>query len=302
MSELFRDSRDGFELIGLRNEYVELAVVPALGGKIVSLIDRRAAREWMWHPENQLKLFANSVGDQFERSTLVGADECLPSIAPSGSIPDHGETWSVPWQIDQTGFTDDEMNLSVSLPISPLNFSRGIALNNNAVEFRYRLQNRSGQPQHYLWAFHPLMRIEKEDRMELPPEVNDLFIETTSWADIRRGERWRWPSPFPKIDLSRMDLGPSPAYAKCFIDTVSAGRFSIANANRAERISFEFDSSHITAVGLWLTCGGWNGYHHVAIEPTNAAADSLETAIQENLCRAIPAGGCVEWSFRISVG
>jgi hypothetical protein len=321
MSEIFRDSRDGFELIGLRNECVELAVVPTLGGKIVSLMDRRAGREWMWHPGDNLKLFANLIGDPFYRSTMTGADECLPSVAACEirspqfdsahprlkrqghrEIPDHGEVWGMPWQINEGSMEQGEVGLSVSLPISPLDFSRDILLNKNIVELRYRLRNRSDEPQHYLWAFHPLLRMEDGDRIELPAGINDLFVETTSWPNIQRGDRWRWPRPLTEIDLSRMDLGPSPAYAKCFIDTVSAGRFSIVNANRVERITFAFDSPGITTVGLWLTRGGWNGYHHVAIEPTNAAADSLEQAICENLCQAIPAGGCVEWSFRISVG
>jgi hypothetical protein len=77
---------------------------------------------------------------------------------------------------------------------------------------------------------------------------------------------------------------------------------AICNRYRGDGVRFEFDSPHITAVGLWLTRGGWNGYHHIAIEPTNTPADSLAMAIAENRCTPIPPGQSIAWSFRIIVG
>ena len=45
-----------------------------------------------------------------------------------------------------------------------------------------------------------------------------------------------------------------------------------------ERITFRFDPSQIPYLGIWLSNlsnRGWNGFTHVAIEPTNAMTDSL---------------------------
>jgi galactose mutarotase-like enzyme len=308
MSERFLASQDGFEVIGLRNEFVEIVVVPELGGKIISLKDQRTARQWMWHPGDCLKLFRNSVGDAFEKSTMVGADECLPSVAGcrvnGHTIPDHGEVWRrgceeyEGWE----GFEGDksEIALRCSLKSLPLDFSRAIRLRGNVVEMRYELLNRSDSAQDYLWAFHPLMRIEQGDRIEL--DASTARVETTNWKGDQRGDAWAWPSPRAGIDLGNMELGSEPAYAKLFIETGGRDKAAIVNSLRGERITFEFDSPHISAIGVWLTRGGWNGYHHVAIEPTNAAADSLADAITENRCKPIAPREPVEWMFRISVG
>ena len=88
----------------LNNNEIELAVVPELGAKIISLKNLRTGREWLWHPSEGLKLFTNQVRDDFSISPLVGIDECFPTIEPCSwqgrELPDHGEIWSVPWQVD----------------------------------------------------------------------------------------------------------------------------------------------------------------------------------------------------------
>lgn len=307
MVERFCTSQDGFELVGLRNEFVEIVVVPALGEKIVSLKDRRTGREWMWHPGERLKLFSNAPGAAFEKSTMAGADECLPSVAAcrvgGRLIADHGEVWNIACE-EYEGLEGYERNNEIALKCSlrslPSDFVRRIQLRENVIEMRYELRNRSDVPQNYLWAFHPLMRIEAGDRIEL--NVPKVRVETTSWREDQRGDTWAWPMPRTGIDLATMDLGESSEYAKLFVETVHRGRAAIVNSGRGERITYEFDSPNLSAIGIWLTRGGWNGYHHVAIEPTNAAADSLADAITEKRCEPIARGQSVAWSFRIKVG
>src|SRR6266581_8029679 len=70
----------GFEIFILSNQEIELAVVPELGARIISLKDLRTGREWLWHPAGRRKLFRNRTGDNFASSPLVGLDECLPTI------------------------------------------------------------------------------------------------------------------------------------------------------------------------------------------------------------------------------
>src|SRR5258706_2720611 len=88
----------------LDNAEIALAVVPELGAKIISLKNLRSGREWLWHPPGGVKLFKNLPRDDFSTSPLVGVDECFPTIDPCSwqgrELPDHGEIWSVPWQVD----------------------------------------------------------------------------------------------------------------------------------------------------------------------------------------------------------
>ena len=154
--------KDGFEVHVLGNEDVELAVVPELGARFISLKDMRTGRDWMWHPPGGLKLFRNRAGDDFSQSPMAGMDECLPTIAACSwqgrELPDHGEVWSAPWQVDSGAWESGILKTTVRLKILPLEFERAVELNENEVQISYRLSNHSAEEKHFLWAAHPLLR------------------------------------------------------------------------------------------------------------------------------------------------
>ena len=78
--------QQGFEVYELNNEEVELAVVPELGAKIVSLKNRRTGREWMWHPPDGLKIVSEIVRAMIFRKVRLPArtNACRPSRLVSG--------------------------------------------------------------------------------------------------------------------------------------------------------------------------------------------------------------------------
>ena len=133
----------GFEVYSLENEEIELAVVPELGAKIISLKNLRTGREWLWHPQGGLKLFRNCAGDEFSESPLVGIDECLPTIAPCSwrerKLPDHGELWSLPWDVDDEAWENGILKTGVQLRISPFEFERTIELHGNEIRLGLRI-------------------------------------------------------------------------------------------------------------------------------------------------------------------
>src|SRR6267378_1404797 len=144
----------GFEVLVLSNQWVELAVVPELGARVISLKDLRTGREWLWHPTRERTLFRNGAGDNFESSPLVGVDECLPTIAPCSwqgrDLPDHGEVWAAAWALDFEAWERGVLRTTVSLRISPLDFERTIELQENEVRLSYQLKNRSAAEELYL--------------------------------------------------------------------------------------------------------------------------------------------------------
>ena len=73
----------GFEVYRLRNERLEIAVVPKLGAKIISLKNLRTGREWMWHPAAGRRLFRNRLGDDFSRSPSSGPTNACPPSRPA---------------------------------------------------------------------------------------------------------------------------------------------------------------------------------------------------------------------------
>lgn len=279
--------QQGFEVYVLNNEKVELAVVPELGAKIISLKNLQTGREWMWHPPEGLRLFRNRPGDDFSQSPLVGADECLPTIAAcrwqGRELPDHGEAWHVPWQVDGALWRDGILKTSVRLNPSPFQFERTLELHENEIRLGYRLNNLSAQDEFFIWALHPLLKLQPGDRLELPAATRAL-LDGATWVD----------------DVT--SAVPDKNREKIFAAPIGEGRAAIRNRATGEYLDFAWNPAENKALGLWLTRGGWHGHHHFALEPTNADHDSLAAAAGQNRCGLVPAADFVTWQIGLRIG
>ncbi|MEY2429038.1 MAG: hypothetical protein QOJ40_1923 [Verrucomicrobiota bacterium] len=277
----------GFEVFVLSNRAVELAVVPELGARIISLKDLRTGREWLWHPAGALKLFRNDAGDNFQSSPLVGVDECLPTIAPCSwqtrDLPDHGEVWAAAWSLDVAAWDRSLLRTTVSLKVSPFDFERTIELEENEVHLSYQLNNRAAAEELYLWAMHPLIRLQTGDQLELPASTRAL-LDGPPWLDAINSTR-------PKGDCE-----------KVFASLISEGLAAIINPQTGDCLKFEWDAAQNNTLGLWLNRGGWHGHHHFALEPANGEPDGLTAAAQRKSCGAVAARGSVAWQVCIQVG
>jgi galactose mutarotase-like enzyme len=278
---------EGFLVYVLRTAAVEVAVVPELGAKIISLKNLRTQREWLWRPKDKLELFKNSPQDDFSASTLVGIDECLPTIAPCSwrgrQQPDHGEVWSRPWVVEPSAWQQGIIKTSIKLENSPLEFERTLQLREDHLQFDYKLLNLSAMEERFIWAIHPLLRLTEGDQLELPASTRALF----------NGEGW--------IDAVA-SATPQNKCCKTFAHPVRDGTAAIKNNVQGDRLQFTWDAGANNTLGLWLTRGGWHGHHHFAIEPTNANHDSLAAAAGLQRCGVIAGSGSTGWQLSVRVG
>lgn len=286
-NNLARRQLQGFLVHVLGNEEVELVVVPELGARIISLRNLQTRREWLWHPQGHLKLFKNQPGDAFSSGPLVGVDECLPTILPcrwrGRALPDHGEVWSLPWQVDGEAWENGILKTTARLSISPLAIERAIELRGNEVHLGYTLSNLSTTEENFVWAIHPLLQLQAGDQLDLPDSTRALL----------NGEGWT-PSIAAAI--------PAGKCAKVFARPLTEGWAAIKNKAQGDRLEFAWDWTENNTLGLWLTRGGWHGHHHFALEPTNAGDDSLAVAAVRKVCGVVPGGGSVTWQLCLRVG
>ncbi len=264
MTTTTQHKQQGFTAYVLRSAEVELRILPELGAKISSLINRRTGREWMWSPPGRLRLHRNKTGDPFPESTVLGADECLPTIAAcqwkGRPLTDHGEAWTEAWDVEQRA---NAIVTRLRLPISPLAIERTVTLRGRSVRIDYRLTNTGADVEEYLWALHPLLTVREGDRLDVPC--------TRVRCDLPFGGRRRaWP-----VEVR------AGAAVKVFTEDLAQGCVAIRNDRTGEALEFSFDHQMLSTVGLWINRGGWNGYQHVAIEPTNGAPDALNVAVRK---------------------
>ena len=200
------EQQDGIEVHVLRSAEVEVRIIPELGAKISSLKDRHSGRQWLWSPPGA-RLFRNTLADAFASSTLIGADECFPSIAGctwrDRKLPDHGEAWSLPWTVTTT---NDSVTTRLKCVAAPFVLERTARLAAHILRLDYTLTNVGTQPEEFLWALHPLMAIQPGDRIELP--TSQITVEVALNCVLgERGAKLHWPRPQPGMDLGTMDFG-----------------------------------------------------------------------------------------------
>lgn len=273
-----------YALIGLRSDSLEIVVMPEVGAKVYSLKNLRSGREWMWSPPEGAFFEPVPQGTPFEESSLVGADECLPTIFEcewrGRSIPSHGEAWAASWELDRLALTQGRIVTRLQLPISPFWVERTVRVDGNKVIFDYALRNTDFAPQEFMWAFHPLMQIVEGDRLEIPG-ITHMLTESAMGVPLgERGDRIAWPSPLEGVALDHLDFGRPAAALKLFSEEKAASSATIRNERTGDALRFDFDPRRVDTLGVWLTRGGWRGYHHLAIEPGIGAPDPLDVAVE----------------------
>ena len=306
MVQVERKTIDGFEVIQLSSDALQVTVMPGLGAKIISLVHRATKREWMWKAPRTPQYVRLPTGSPFDQGPLAGADECLPTLAPCHwrglDLTDHGEVWTEAWTLDEGELDRGHIVTSLRLPISPLCFKRELVIEGPQVHLSYTLENLSNEPFEYIWAFHPMMTLESGDRIVLPPDVKQVRTDAC-FGDCplgRQGDTWDWPRPDSTIDLSRLDLGGEGRAVKLYTQPLSEGHAAIWNEKTGEQLTFEFDTREINTLGIWINRDGFGGFRHVALEPTNGAPDALDVAVRDwkRFSRLDPAESR-HWDFRI---
>lgn len=300
-AEVFTGGEQGFQVVGLRTPTAELAMVPELGGRVISLRSRRVEREWCWHRPDARWLWASAPGSDFGASPQAGIDECVPSVAACSwrgrQVPDHGEVWFQNWQLDAAELAAGRLTAVVDLPITPLRFRRAISATAEGFRFDYALTNLGAEPEVYVWCVHPLFTIEADDRLELPAEVSSLRVNGgIGTRPIAHGETWNYPEPEFGFRLDRLETPGMPrGCVKGFAGPLREGRAAIANARTGARLELRWDVAAAPLLGVWLN-RGHAGIHHVALEPTNGAPDSLAQAVNDwNQFGRLAPGATTRW-------
>ena len=288
----------------------EIALAPALGGKIASM--RLGGREWLWTsdviaavPPSPATAADDDVS-YVRTADTGGYDECFPTVGACAvprevagvggvRLPDHGELWSQRPAVT----VDAGRALAVTTwegRRMPYLFERASEVHaDGRVELRYAVTNRGAERLPFLWSAHPLLPLTPRTRLELPDgaRVRVYAEHGISLGGARSEHRW----PFVEVDgVARTLARPAEvadAYAcKLFLDLPADARL-LAVREGGARLEVELDPGDVTHFGLWVNNGGWTPfaggapYRNVAFEPCIGAPDTLDDALG--------AGGGAAW-------
>jgi hypothetical protein len=306
-----RENIEGVEYLHLSNATISLQILPAIGGKIISLRLIETGREFLLSPRRPYAL--PSYGGAFTDFDFSGWDECFPAIAAGPYpddpwrdilIPDHGEVWTLPWS---WRYRAGVLYMATRGVRFPYRLERWLDLRApDRLRVRYRACNLSPLPFRCLWSPHPMLAPTPSWRILLPPEI-------TLRVDSSLGDRlgpylneitWPvWSGQERRLDI----VGPAgQGYAyKVFAIGLTHGWAGVHDTATDEAILFTFSPATIPYVGIAVATGSPKpdqifGYYAI-VEPCSGWPDSLATAVASGASMTLPPLGCKTWEFQLRI-
>lgn len=320
-------SDSGLDIIRLRNDCVDLVIVPAVGGKILEMVDRRSGRNWLWRNPH-IPLARTGRDADFNRDQDCGGwDEVLLSIKPGkirsasdqfAAIPDHGDVVGCEWSVEELRATPagevicDMVALGVS---APYRFRRRIRLpkGESAVEMDYSLINDGDDPLPCYWCAHPILAIEPDAIIDLPRDLPLRVEDEATRASLDDGAEQRWPmlrlEGGESVDLSQSFAvnDEQRAFAsKIFVRSPDTGIANVSLGENGAQLTFKFDPIKLPWLGLWINNNAWSGcgsepYMNLGFEPTTSPYDCVNKAIENDAVPWLDPGERRDWSLRVEM-
>ncbi|MHB8610998.1 MAG: aldose epimerase family protein [Candidatus Dormibacteraceae bacterium] len=240
----------------LRSPDWELEVRPERGGRITSLrLDR-------------VELLDQGIGiddpgaAQFVEGGAWGWDEMVPTVDATDTLPDHGEAWRLPWNVDDA--SPSSVDMWCAGRVVSWELARRIDLQDDRVRVSYRYTNRGRFAQLAYWCAHPLFRFETGMEIGVPGggELAQLAPGTSKKVLL------------PKGSIDRAWLVWSSGAA----------------------IELSWDPALTPYVGVWVCNGDLGGYRQVAIEPATGGNDRPDPAAPPPL---LGSGESLEWWLEV---
>lgn len=302
----------------LEDEALRVIVVPQAGGKIVSLLDRRAGYEWLVQPAHANPFRLLPPGTSYNDEQVGGWDEMLPTILAGPypvpgpyagiALPDHGELWTMAWADAGTGH--GAIRLAADGVALPYRIERTLALTpatgGPGLRLDYALQNTGAAPLAYLWAAHPQFACEAGARIVLPPDVAEVInVLPESWGPAWGGPGTRnaWPE---QPGAGRQDLVAGVARAggrKFYLPPEAPIAWAgLEQPGAGCWLRLKWDPVCQPYCGVWIDEGYLNKIPAVAIEPTTGYYDDLAVACSNGRVAILPPGSTARWWLEISFG
>lgn len=302
---------NGLTHLLLENDSVLLIILPEIGGKIIKLENKFSGSNLLLTPgQNPVSYEKAFYGADYSKFDPSGFDECLPTISACSFevneknfiYPDHGELWSREWKYK---LTEDEIVLEIPGVAFHYKFEKRIRLDGEKIIISYLINNYSEDTFYFLWAAHPLLAVEPEDRIIFPDSVQKMFLNWSSDDKIgSHADLLNWPclTGSKRKDFSIVQKINYDKAVKLFTEKLEEGKASVLFKATGEELVFKFDVNKIPYMGLWLCYGGWpvdseKKYLTVAIEPSIGRPDSLAEAISRNEAGVVQGKSQMSWEL-----
>jgi hypothetical protein len=291
----------GFRAVVLENRHLRAVILPELGAKVWSLVDKAADRELLWH-NPRVPPRPVHYGAAYDDWFCGGWDELFPNDAPTTvagePYPDHGELWSMPfrWEVaTEDGAVSLHMGRSGVVTNTSVEKRITLRADEPLLRFGHRIANHGPAPLDYLWKLHPALRITPAARIDMP--ARKVLVDP-GFRDRLAVDAFTWPYA-PTAGGERLDVRPVPPFASATCDfyyavELDAGWCALTDTATKSGFGLLFDPAVFRSVWVFGAYGGWRGLYTTILEPCTGYPYRLEDAIAQGTASRLAAGETLE--------
>lgn len=197
MVEVRDTTLDKLRLLQLENDAFTVSILPEVGAKILTLLDKKGGRQILWK-NPRVRPQAYPIDANFDNYWCGGWDDAYPTadacVHKGEPIPNVGELRSLSWDVEElkSDGKSATARLSAYGPISPVKATKTTTLSGDQLQMVFELESMGSIPFDYLWGTHPAFAVEAGTRLLLPAKTG--MVAQSSHASLGTpGDYYVWP-------------------------------------------------------------------------------------------------------------
>jgi galactose mutarotase-like enzyme len=302
----------GQPAVVLENRHLRTVLLPGLGGKIISLVDKAADTELLWR-NDRVPVRPVPFGSGYDDVFLGGWDELFPNDEPevlAGELmPDHGELWSVPWTVREVVEDADEavLELTVSTPVSAVTVTKRLVLGRGpTLRTDHRVTNTGRRDLPFLWKSHVAVRLHGDTAVDVA--AAEVDVHAFGEPRVRpEGDRFVWPVAMVdgiEHDFRRQPDTTGGGVSEFLIaTTLTDGRCGVLHPAAGSGLTLTWDPAELPSCWTFASYGGgWRGLDVLVLEPCTGHPLSVLDGVAAGTHQVLPAGATRAWSLTARVG
>jgi hypothetical protein len=299
--------------VTIESEMISAQFLPTIGAKFCSLVYKPQNFELMVQRPAPKYLIAPYDG-VYEEGECSGFDDMFPTIDrglygkfpwQDTMIPDHGEVWSLPWEMQ---VSDNRLTFTCHGVRFPYQLEKQVFfLDSSRLRIEYSLKNLSAFDMDFLWAAHIMLNLEENVELVLPSSV-ERIVTTFNRSGILGSFGDTFDFPHARLtngkqqDLRQMRPKSAQDAYKYYVDgKLSEGWCALNYRARGLLLALSFPTETVPYLGILPNEGGWHDLYNIFLEPATAAFDSLKNARERDTLSTIPANSVYKWYLNIAL-
>ncbi len=259
--------------IVLENEYLNIVILPELGGRIDSIIYKPTNKNWVWKNKNLKNNFV-SKNSNYDDNWQGGWEELFPNDAIEeftwGSGLDHGELWSTQWKVESSN--SKEVLLSTNNLDSGTIFFKNIVVFENNVEVKYEADINFSD--YFLFKLHLAVPI--DEKSEVISDCKKIEKVEKDFGNI-----------IDQQAESFFNLKKDSGYFDFGYLNLQSNRVSVKDSLN-NLMELTFDNENLRYFWIFQSQGGWRKHNVLVLEPASNSRKYLNDAISRNTAKKGP--------------